>query len=237
MKYTALTALLLFQQVLISQCSAQTSGISPAHYQQILFKDDFSARQLSKQWGMYKSASTIRDGVMVGITPEDADHPSVNTIRIKPQGDLEVTVRFKFAGSKSFSVMYRDRECKSSHAGHICHVAITPTSLTMYDGKTGIFRKDIRDMRKAGKKLDDSLTKMLKTKSAWHKLDLDQSKWHKLVIRIQGDVMETFIDDRFVGRFQSEGLGHIRKDQVNLTTSQREMLYDDFQIKAPKGNQ
>ena len=44
--------------------------------------------------------------------------------------------------------------------------------------------------------------------------------------------METLIDDQFVGRFESEGLAHPRKDQVNITTTQREILYDDFQIKA-----
>ncbi len=206
--------------------------ISPEHFQQVIFEDDFSAGKLSKRWGMYKSASTVRDGVMVGITPEDADHPSVNTIRIEPQGDLEVSVRFKFAGSKNFQVMYRDRTCKSSHAGHICHVAVSENFLVMYDGKTGIFRKDIRDMRKAKKKLDASLVEMLKTKSSRHKIDLDKSAWHQLLIRIQGDVMESFIDGKFIGRFQSEGLAHSTKDQVNLTTGKREMLYDDFQIKG-----
>ncbi|MBL4884029.1 MAG: DUF1080 domain-containing protein [Planctomycetaceae bacterium] len=232
MKFFLLTAALLSQPFLTAECIAQTASISSDHYQEVLFEDDFSAKQLSKQWGMYKSASTIRDGVMVGITPEDADHPSVNTIRIEPQSDLEVSLRFRFKESKRFSIMYRDRECKSSHAGHICHVAITPKSLTMYDGKTGIFRLDIRNLRKAKQKLDDSLVAMLKTKSSRHNLDLDPEKWHTLIIRIQGDAMETLIDDQFVGRFESEGLAHPRKDQVNITTTQREILYDDFQIKA-----
>ncbi len=230
---TSVTALLIFLTgTVINAASPETATISPDHYQKVIFEDDFSAGKLGKRWGMYKSASTVRDGVMVGITPDDADHPSVNTIRIEPQADLEVSVRFKFAGSKNFQVMYRDRNCKSSHAGHICHVAVTPKFLTMYDGKTGIFRKDIRDARKAKKKMSPSIIKLLKTKSSRHKIDLDQSSWHQLVIRIQGDTMETFVDGKFIGRFQSEGLAHTTKDQVNLTTGKREMLYDDFQIKG-----
>lgn len=232
MKPTISVALLLFPLMFSNATAAETASISPEHYQQVIFEDDFSAAKLGKRWGMYKSASTVRHGVMVGNTPEDADHPSVNTIRIKPQADLEVSVRFKFAGSKNFQVMYRDRNCHSSHAGHICHVAVTPKFLTMYDGKTGIFRKDIRQARKEKKKLDDATLEMLKTKSSRHKIDLDPSRWHQLVIRIQGDLMETFVDGKFVGRFQSEGLAHTTKDQVNLTTGQREMLYDDFQIKG-----
>lgn len=234
MKQIASLAALLIPMMLMTANAAEpeTASISPDHFKQVIFEDDFSADKLSKSWGMYKSASIIRDGVMVGITPEDAGHPSVNTIRIEPQADLEVSVRFKFAGSKNFQVMYRDRTCKSSHAGHICHVAVSLKSLVMHDGKTGIFRKDIRDARKAKKKLDDSIVQLLKTKSSRHKLDLDQASWHQLVIRIQGDAMETFIDGKFIGRFQSEGLAHSTKDQVNLTTGQREMLYDDFQIKG-----
>ncbi len=234
MKQIASIAALLMPLMLLTANAAEseTASISPDHFKQVIFEDDFSAAKLSKRWGMYKSASIIRDGVMVGITPEDADHPSVNTIRIEPQADLEVSVRFKFAGSKNFQVMYRDRTCKSSHAGHICHVSVSSKSLVMHDGKTGIFRKDIRDARKAKKKLDDSIVKLLKTKSSRHKLDLDQSSWHQLVIRIQGDAMETFIDGKFIGRFQSEGLAHSTKDQVNLTTGKREMLYDNFQIKG-----
>ncbi len=212
---------------------AEQPTISPKKYKQVLFEDDFSEAVLSKRWGMYKSASTVRDGVMVGITPDDADHPSVNTIRIKPQGDILVSVKFKFAGSKRFSVMYRDRECKSSHAGHICHVAVTPTSLTMYDGKTGIFRKDIREKRKAKQPLDAATKALLKTKSARFKLNLDITKMHQLEIRIQKDVMESYVDSKLVGRFQSEGLGHAHKDQVNLTTSKKEMHYDDFKISVP----
>ena len=228
-------AVFLLPLMFSNATTAETPSISPKHYQQVIFEDDFSADKLDKRWGMYKSASTVRDGVMVGITPEDADHPSVNTIRIKPQADLEVSLSFKFAGSKNFQVMYRDRNCHSSHAGHICHVAVTPKFLTMYDGKTGIFRKDIRQARKEKRKLDDSIVEMLKTKSSRHRIDLDPLRWHRMVIRIQNDVMETFVDGKFIGAFQSEGLAHPTKDQVNLTTGQREMLYDDFQIKGVSG--
>jgi hypothetical protein len=211
--------------------NAQSPSIEADHYKTILFEDDFSGDHLGSRWGMYKSASVVRDGVMVGITPDDADHPSVNTIRIDPQSDLEVNVSFKFSGSKRFQVMYRDRNCKSSHAGHICHVSVSPDSLTLYDGKTGIFRLDIRNKRKQKQPLDEATKQMLKTKSARFPQKLDATAWHQLTIRIQGDVMEADVDGHFVGRLQSEGLAHTTKDQVNLTTNKLEMHYDDFQIK------
>ena len=210
--------------------NAQQTAISPESYNAVLFEDDFSGEGLGKRWGMYKIASVVRDGVMVGITPDDADHPSVNTIRIDPIGDLEVSVSFKFAGSSQFQVMYRDKECKSSHAGHICHVVVRPNMIGLLDGKTGIFRKDIRDKRKAKLPLDEATKQYLKTKTTRFPVMLDPQEWHKLTIRIQGDVMEASIDGKTVGQLQSEGIAHATKDQVNLTTNKREIHYDNFQI-------
>lgn len=222
---------LLFSLFFRSNAFGGEKEIAPEHFNRVIFEDEFEHLTLKKAWGMYKSASTVRAGVMVGITPDDADHPSVNTIRIEPQGDLEVSVAFKFAGSKRFSIMYRDRNHKGTHAGHICHVAITDKNLTMYDTKFGIFKHGIHEKRKAGT-LDQAGKELLKTKQVQVQLDLDTAKWHTLLIRIQGDVMETFIDGKRVGRFQSEGFAHTTKDQVNITTSKKEILYDHFWIKG-----
>jgi len=232
------TPFLILLVVLVSQSypatlSAGEKSIDPEHYGKTIFEDEFQGKELSKKWGMYKSASTIRDGVMVGITPDDADHPSVNTIRFEPQADLEVAVSFKFAGSKRFSVMYRDKAYKGTHAGHICHVAVSPKAVILYDTKTGIFKNEIYDARKAGT-LDEATKELLKTKQQQAKVDLDTSKWHDLLIRIKEDVMEVFVDGKKIGSFQSEGFAHQAVDQVNLTTSKKEVHYDHFKIKGVK---
>ncbi len=215
--------------------SADEKSIDAGHYGRIIFEDEFEGEVLNKKWGMYKSASTVREGVMVGITPDDADHPSVNTIRFEPQADLEVAVSFRFAGSKHFSVMYRDKVYKGTHAGHICHVAVSPKAVTLYDTKTGIFKNEIHAARKAGT-LDDATKALLKTKQQRVAVDLDENKWHDLLIRIQGDVMEVFVDGKKTGRFQSEGFAHTAVDQVNLTTSKKEVHYDHFKIKGAGEN-
>ncbi|MCA9192640.1 MAG: hypothetical protein KDB03_12785 [Planctomycetales bacterium] len=199
----------------------------------ILFQDEFQDGSLDKRWGSWKSDSIERDGVLVGITPKDADHPSVNSIDFPPQSDLEIAVSFQFHGSPSFSVMIRDLEYKGSHAGHICHVAVNPKSVTLYDGKTGIFRKDIREKRKAGEKLDAATEELLKQKTSRNTVKLDPGAWHNLRIRIRGDVMEVHIDDQLAGRLQSEGLAHATKSNMNLTTVDREVHYDHFALRAP----
>ncbi|MCD0462883.1 family 16 glycoside hydrolase [Roseiconus lacunae] len=208
------------------------SNLRAEEFDTLLFSDEFESESLDRRWGSWKSESMIRDGVLVGITPKDADHPSVNSIDFEPQSDLEISVSFRFQGSPSLSVMIRDLDYKGSHAGHICHVAIKPNSVTLYDGKTGLFRKDIRDKRKAGQKLDAKTKALVKRKTSRNSVKLDQDAWHDLVIRISGDVMEVFVDGEKTGRLRSEGIAHATKSNMNLTTVDREVLYDHFALRA-----
>ncbi len=202
-------------------------------FKTVLFEDDFSDDVLKEEWGSWKSESLIRDGVLVGITPRDADHPSVNTVKLPPLSDLEVAVSFKFAGSQRFNVMFRDMDYKGSHAGHICHVGVGPKSISLNDGKTGQFRKDIRDKRKAGMKLDAATQELLKTKSSHNEISIDPATWHDLLIRIEGDVMNVWIDGELVGTLKSEGIAHLSKSNMNITTMDREVHYDNFVIRTP----
>ncbi len=222
---TFFSTLVVFVVISTSICQA-------IEFDKTLFKDEFSEATLNKRWGSWKSESLVRDGVLVGITPEGADHPSVNTIEFSPQADIEVAVSFQFHGSPSFSVMIRDLEFKGSHAGHICHVAVSPRAVTLYDGKTGQFRKDIREKRQAGEKLDAETEAMLKQKTSRNTIKLDSDAWHDLVIRIEGDVMEVSIDGEKVGRLQSEGIAHPTKSNMNITTVNREVHYDHFELRT-----
>lgn len=196
------------------------------------FSDDFSASKLVEQWGSWKSESVVRNGVLVGITPVDADHPSVNSLSLPPLDDLEVSLRFQFAGSNRFSIMFRDLTHEGSHAGHICHVAVSPIAVVLYDGKTGIFRKDLRELRKAGKKFDDQTKQMLATRTCKTPIEIDPNSWHTLLIRIEGDHLRAWIDGAAAGDLQAPGIAHPTKSNMNITTVDREVFYDDFVIRT-----
>jgi len=202
-------------------------------FKNIFFQDDFSDSKLKKAWGSWKSESLIRDGVLVGITPKDADHPSVNTIKYPPLSNLEVDLNFKFSGSKRFLVMFRDLDFKGSHAGHICHVEISPNQIVIHDGKMGIFENAIYESRKAGKSLDEKTKALLETKVKRSKFSFDPEKWHNLVIRIQENTLKVWIDKEFATSLESDGIGHTTKSNMNITTVDREVHYDNFFIRTP----
>jgi len=139
-----------------------------ADYSRVIFADDFSAEGFGKSWGHYKSASIVKDGVLVGITAPTSDHSAVDHIRLAGERDLEVSVKFRFVSdkAKSFNVWFDDKNYKGSHAGHICQATISPTSVNIADAKTGGFdlTGGLYDRKKANQLTDDE-KKMLATKA------------------------------------------------------------------------
>src|SRR5882672_5740271 len=119
-------------------------------YPRVIFSDDFSSNAFGPRWGHYKSGSVVKDGMLVGITPEGSDHSAVDGVKFKPERDLEVSVKFRFVSekAKSFNVWFDDKDYKGSHAGHICSVSVSPAEVKIGDAKTGNFRNDIYERKK-----------------------------------------------------------------------------------------
>jgi len=221
--------------LLVSCVTAATFAAEPAsYYNRVIFADDFSGNGFKPGWGHYKSASVVKDGVLMGITPEKSDHSAVDSVRFAPERDLAVSVKFRFVSekAKSFNVWFDDKDYKGSHAGHICSVSVTPTSVNIADAKTGHFRNDIYQKRKSGAPLTEAEKTLLSAKSKRFPVKLTLRDWHSLLIQTKGDNIEVSLDGKVVGTFQSEGIGHDHKTLVSLTTNPVDVHYDDFCIRA-----
>ncbi len=208
--------------------------IPASDYPRAVFADDFSAAAFGKQWGHYKSGSVVKDGVLVGITPEGSDHSAVDHVRIDPERDLEVAVKFRFVSdkAKSFNVWFDDKGYKGSHAGHICSVTVSPTALTIADAKTGNFRNDLYAKKKTPEGLSAEEKEYLKTKTKRLPVTVSLQDAHTLVIRTKADEIEVSLNGKVVGAFKSEGVAHESKTLISLTTNAVDVHYDDFSIKA-----
>ncbi len=211
-------------------------GAEPAgYYSRPIFSDDFSAHAFGPRWGHYKSGSVVKDGVLIGITPEKSDHSAVDNIKFPGEQDLEVAVKFRFVSdkAKSFNVWFDDKDYKGSHAGHICSVTINPKSVTVSDAKTGNFKNDIYEKRKADpKSLSDAEKALLAAKTKNFPFPTTLQDWHTLVVQTKGDTVSVSIDGKAVGAFKSEGVNHATKSLVSLTTNPVDVHYDDFSVKA-----
>ncbi|MEM1441207.1 MAG: hypothetical protein AAGF67_02625, partial [Verrucomicrobiota bacterium] len=193
------------------------------YYSDVIFQDNFSGEGFKEEWGHYKSDSVVHEGVLIGKTIDIDDHAGVDNIRFEGRKDMEVSVKFKFAGPTAyrFNVWFDDKELKESHAGHVCSVAVSPKEISIQDAKTGMMRIDIREKRQAGEQLDDETLEMLAEKIAKFPVDLEGSEdWHELLIRTKDDVVTVSLDGEEIGELQSEGLAHPTKSLVSLTTNE-----------------
>ena len=208
---------------------------SSNEYSRTIFADDFSSDAFGPKWGHYKSGSVVKDGTLVGITPEGSDHSAVDNIKFTGERDLEVSVKFRFVSDKAkgFNVWFDDKDYKDSHAGHICQASISPTGVNLSDAKTGGFNLagGFYDRKKANQLTSEDKT-MLATKAKNFPNKLTLQDWHTLVARTKGDTLTVSIDGKEVGAFKSDGIAHDTKSLVSLTTNQVDVNYDDFSIKA-----
>jgi hypothetical protein len=206
-----------------------------ADYSRVIFADDFSGDKFGPRWGHYKSGSVVKDGVLVGITPEGSDHSAVDNIKFDGERDLEVSVKFRFVSdkAKSFNVWFDDKNYKGSHAGHICQATVSPKSVNLSDAKTGGFdlTGGLYD-RKKENRLTPEEKAMLATKAKSFPTSVSLNDWHTLVVHTKGDELSVTIDGKPVASFKSAGIAHETKSLVSLTTNQVDVHYDDFSIKA-----
>ena len=204
-------------------------------YSRTIFSDDFSSGKFGPRWGHYKSGSVVKDGVLVGITPEGSDHSAVDNIKFDGERDLQVSVKFRFVSekAKSFNVWFDDKDYKGSHAGHICQASISPTGVNLSDAKTGGFNLEggLYDRKKAGQLTAEEKT-MLASKAKAFPAKVTLQDWHTLVVQTKGDELTVSIDGTAVGSFKSPGIAHDHKSLVSLTTNQVDAHYDDFSIKG-----
>jgi hypothetical protein len=215
--------------------SKRKTGEQASPFTREIFTDDFSAGAFGERWGHYKSASVVTDGVLVGITPNGSDHSAVDNIKIEGEKDLEVEVKFQFLSSqaKSFNLWFDDKNLKTSHAGHVCQVTVSPTQVVMSDAKTGAFTLEngLYDRKKANQLTQDEKA-MLETKTAKVPVQIELKKWFTLTARTQADQIEVLIDGKQIGRFKSPGVAHETKSLISLTTNAVDVQYDDFRIRG-----
>ena len=212
------------------------AGAADSEYTELIFADDFTADGFGEQWKHYKSGSVVKDGVLMGITPEGSDHPAVDSIRFEGRRDMEVSVKFNFVGTQGerFNIWFDDYNYKDSHAGHICSVSVSPTGGSIADAKTGAFENAIYEKKKSPEGLDADTLKMLETKTSRYPLELDRDEWHTLLVQTKANHVVVFIDGKEVGELESEGVGHLTKSLVSLTTNLVDVHYDDFSVRAAK---
>ncbi|MCA9035034.1 MAG: hypothetical protein KDA91_07890 [Planctomycetaceae bacterium] len=207
----------------------------------VLLEDDFNREEsdpakeeIGNGWGTNSKSRAkgvkqvdMVDGAMHITMASVADH-GVSVHHEVAFRDATILLRFKLGKGDDLGINIADMNEKSVHAGHICMARIQPKSVEISDLKTGRMKLEHREAR-----LENRLTpeqqKTIAARSEKFPVDLALDDWHQLSVQISGDQMTVTIDNKLVGKFQSEGIGHPTKSRLRLAVNKAAWV-DDVRI-------
>ncbi|MEZ6123753.1 MAG: hypothetical protein R3C49_11320 [Planctomycetaceae bacterium] len=193
----------------------------------VLFEDHFERQDLG-EWKSIIPAFMVRDGVLAS-TQERSDHGAVGRV-YRDMSNVVVDFRFRLTGSRTFNVVFDDKNHKGSHAGHICRVTFAENSIRLGDDKEGVMRNDIFEMRRDANRKADA-DKLLIGRGSTAKAQLQQNQWYQATIEVVGDQMRVCLDGRPCGYLKSSGIAHPTKTSLHFTVTGPGVEFDDVVIR------
>lgn len=170
-----------------------------------------------------KKQADLDDGILKVDSAPEANH-AAHIHHEAGFGDGAALVRFRLPGlrpGEDLTFGFVDRECRTSHAGHLCYAMVRSASptVTLIDRKTGTMdlenRRRAEESRKATGKLPPDLEALYREKErvlTWQ----PDTEWHDLLLVVEGDRLFATLDDRPLGELRSEGVAHPTKRWVSL---------------------
>ncbi|MCB1124068.1 MAG: hypothetical protein KJT03_21135 [Verrucomicrobiae bacterium] len=218
---------LILSWVIIQAGASDYTPVSFSRGKRIL-SDDFSRPEVGDTWAIIDKYSlfSIDGGVLMGAQKPDSPHGAV--IRIQHAfKDAVIDFDFRFDGSPSWNFVVDDMNCKDVHAGHICRLQVSPSSIKVQDDKTGVMNNRYFDLR-ADPKHQERLKPLFAEKMNTAALNLQTGKWYHMTVVIAGDRMDAYIDGKFVVGWKSEGFDHPTKTQFGFTVIKEGMAFDNL---------
>ncbi len=108
-------------------------------------------------------------------------------------------------------------------------------ALTVGDDKTGAMNLKVREQRKSeslsvGEQA--ALEALLEKTQSSAKIKLNQSEWHRMRVRIEGDLMEAYLDGERVASLTSPGIDHPTKTKFGMTVNGSTIDFDNLKVFA-----
>jgi hypothetical protein len=242
-----------------SALPADESSVTPSPKSQVewlqknatlLFHDSFDrddtgsgSRDIGNDWESAtadrvpeKKQADLDGGILKIINAPEAGHqPHIHHNAGFQDG--AAIIRFRLPGlskSENLTLGFVDRECKTSHAGHLFYalVAAQPGSISVSDYKTGVMdlanRKRAQDSMAQHNKLPPDLAALYKTKTASVPWQQD-SEWHEILLMVEGDEFRVLLDGKLTLSHRSEGFAHPVKRWFSILAGSTAWI-DDVQV-------
>ena len=218
------------------------SASGEENYGKLIFEDKFEREESqetkdepgdgwttnSKRRAKGNKQTDLRDGHIYVFRHKEADHGASLKRDIEFR-DGTIGVKLIFADAKdSIYINLADLQEKTVHAGHLFHVHITPSKLSLIDLKTGQMDLKIRPAYQS-KTLSEEQKKLMATKVKSFRNQLALNKWHQVYATIEGDEIKVEINGKPIGTFQSPGFAHPIKRHLRFLVG-KGISIDDVQV-------
>lgn len=209
-----------------------------AKKKELLFSDDFEAKELGKAWAIVVPTFSVENGTLKG-TQMRFDTPAVEASAgtpakpaVKghqavigndiPTKDSIIEFRFKLGSAQSVTAEYDDRKFNGSHYGHICMVRIAADKVTLVD------QKGLAVARPEGATGEPPTP--AGRKNAAYPITIDPQTWHTFTLETVNDTMRVSIDGKPAGFLQSPGIAHPTKSKVEFGCMGKDGFFDDLKV-------
>jgi hypothetical protein len=168
----------------------------------LVFSDDFSGPELSKEWKVAKGKWEIVDGTLKGTELPSDNHAAVIKHPL-PARNVVLQFSFQFNGARSLALSFDGK-------GHVCRVTLSPTGFQV-----------VRNVPKDGGEKPAILGKGA--------IDLKAGEWHALLVEIQGREMLAQVDDKVFAFGENDGID-LQKTTFGFPTGGESIRIDDVRV-------
>jgi hypothetical protein len=181
----------------------------------------------SKSRAMGDKQAFLENGTLTVHISERANH-AVSIKHDFALSDCTVVVKFKIGEKDLLKVNFNDPTLKTSHAGHVCSIAVGTTQLQVSDQMNGVMNLALRERKEKGD-TGEELKKLIARTEARAKINLKPDSWHELKFYLEGDTVKVFLNDVFQLEHQSPGFGHPTKGNIAFSVPKHAVI-DHFQV-------
>ncbi|MGY6648521.1 family 16 glycoside hydrolase [Wenyingzhuangia sp. IMCC45574] len=212
----------------------------------LVFQDDFNRdeednrkEQLGNGWKTNSKnrangnkQADLRNHVLYVEMWKDATH-GTSILHTAPIDNGVVKVKFKMLSvnkrGNAIEFNFNNPKAKDKTVnGHVCQVAVSPTSIKIEDQYTGRFNPELRKKMKKGVDKKE-VKKILATKKKKIAVAYTLNQWYEITIVFRNDTLLVYIDNEYIGKHTSSGFD-VKKENIAFSLWSTAAEFDDISV-------
>jgi len=212
---------------------------------ELLFSDDFESPEPSKLWHRAVPTFTFVEGMLKGSQTRDMNIPAQNGRRAVsahaavhglsvPTRDSVIECKMRFDGATIMDIEFDDRNetgTSIAHYGHLSRAQVHLDRVSIIDERDGTQNHAANALRRDPATREEGNRIVAAHRTSFPlETPLEPGRWYAVVVETVGNAMRVTIDGKPVAYFESPGIGHPTKSQIEIGVSGKVGYFDDLKV-------